>query len=464
MPPLKKLTLARCLKARSIEASALILVTKIAFNQRKGYVSSRGETFWDFASKIRRNIANINRRIRSQEGYAFDLCLKRTRTARGRVRDLYISTWGDRIIERWLNDCMNVLLDRWFSPHSYAYRIKDLGLDSCQDKIIKSVTRNSYFIKRDVSKFFYTIDQDILMEKIDGLVERNDPLYNLLQQRVKFKYHDGDGQPRQSTLGVPFGSPIACTLANIYLTDLDRAMGRLPIAYFRYADDFLLMADSPETALEAAKTLDDGFTALKLSSKHTHHQAMSFVDHPEFIRTTKFKHLGLEFSPDGTVRLPVEKQRKIINFHRRELQRVIPQMRGKPLDQRIAIAVAAANSVVTKRIGSAAIIDYYLKHVSDQAQLKQLDLLVASLVIAAILDKKFRYGDFSTVPFKRLRKAGLLSLRHRQRLHKHGHLKVSFLSIHNELIVDRYEALWSKRRDRINQMRISRKLRKSEHK
>ncbi len=420
-----------------------MLINKIAFCPRKGYASGTGETYWDFAGRLKHNMLCIKTAL-NQRRYRFDLCLKRTKRAKGRVRDLYISTWGDRIVERWLNDCLNLLLTGWFSSNSYAYRITELGLDSCQHRVLRALKQATsrggpYIIKRDVTRFFYTIDQDLLLQKIAELVDTNDYLYQLLEQRIKFSYHTGDFAPCQSTIGIPFGSPLACSLANIFLTDLDKSLGQHPVRYFRYADDFLIIATTATTAQAAATTLDDSLTQLKLSSKDTHKLDVAFRSTPGFTTIHKFKYLGIEFNTKN-VRLPIEKQRKLLNLYRREFNRYQNQLMRLGFKERLVQAIAIANTVITDRIRSVAIIDYYLKHINDEAQLKQLDLLIAQLVISTVLNKPFRQRDFKTVPYKLLRTKGLISLRHRHKLHTHGHLHINFLSLHNDIIQERYHA------------------------
>lgn len=454
-----QLTLHDCLNTRTIEFSALTFINKIAFNPRKGYTSANNETFWDFAGKLKRNITKIIDQIHSHT-YKYDPCLKKTRIVHGRERDLYISTWSDKIVERWLNDCLNLLLNKWFSKNSYAYRINALGLDSCQTKIVHALTTNDYIIKRDISSYFYTINHDILISQIKNLIDPTDFLYELLLNRINFLYHTGNNNVLTATIGIPFGSSLACTLSNIHLTPLDKKMAEMPINYFRYADDFLITANDPNIAIIAAETLDNELTSLKLTSKKTHQFNISFKNHHQFKTVNKFKHLGLEYTSDKIIRLPVEKQRKILNFYKNEMERIKPRLSRLPIQDRLNIAVKEANNIIIKRIRAVAIIDYYLKHVTDDIQLKLLDLEIATIIISTILNKKFRYHDFSKISFKSLRNAGLISLRHRQKLHRHGHLKVSFLSIHNELIADRYESMLRQRRDRINHMRINKKLRK----
>jgi hypothetical protein len=298
---------------------------------------------------------------------------------------------------------------------------------------------------------------------LSELVDPNDYLFKLVSDRVRFQYCEkGSEEVKTATVGVPFGSPLSCTLSNIFLTDIDKSMRQFKVYYFRYADDVLIAGVDPDEVLRAAKCFDDSVVALKLKLKASHSVNFSFADHPQFEKVTKFRHLGLEYLSDGKIKLGVEKQRKIINFFKRELDKRKYQIKkAKGIDEKLKITVEAVNDMVINRIRSAAIVDYYLKHVNDEVQLRNIDRLVAERVISATLQKKpFRPHDFRRIPFKKLRQFGLISLLHRNRLHKHGHLKISFLSLHNELVMKRYIEQMERRKERIEHMRMSKKIKK----
>jgi hypothetical protein len=205
--------------------------------------------------------------------------------------------------------------------------------------------------------------------------------------------------------------------------------------------------------------MDVEITKLGLKFKASHTQNFSFVPSAGFDTVRRFKFLGLEFS-EGAVKLPVEKQRKIINFFKYGLKADKYHIRNAK--DKVAECVASANRVISRRIRSVAIIDYYLKHTTDEQQLKNMDRIIAEMVISAALGKKFRKSDFKKVPFARLRELGLVSLVHRHKLHQHQHIKIPFLSLYDSLLIERMESLAMRNRDRINKIKLSRKLRKAE--
>lgn len=415
-------------------------------------------TYYEFAAKLDVNLGRIRRKVSSGK-YEFSPYLKKSIRIGHKDRDIYLASWPDRIVERWLACGLNKNLIDWFSPSCYAYRPGKFGLDLCQERVAKACKQNMYVIKRDISNYFYSIPHEKLIQTISKLIPTSDRLFDLILQRIRFKHSDG-----VANIGVPFGSPIACVLANIYLSDLDKTMERLPIKYFRYADDFIIIAYDCEVAHAANTIFSENISELGLTTKESHTKNIvisdNYIEDEVFKRNSKFKFLGLEFVDGNTVRLGRDKQRKIINLFHKELKTIRSKLKKMDITDRLQMVVDVANGVISNRMRSAAIIDYYLKHANDIQQLKSMDLLIAQIVISAILNKPFRYKDFSTISFKKLRQAGLISLVHRHRLHKQGHLHVNFLNIHNELVARRHQDAINRKNTRIEQMAMLRKLKK----
>jgi retron-type reverse transcriptase len=157
--------------------------------------------------------------------------------------------WEERIVDFLLYRLLTRKVHAWFSPNSYAYRDRTFGLDRCQSRIagiLHSQHGPIYLIKRDITDYFASVDHEILLAKLQRLMEGEDYLFHLLRQRVRFVFQDESG-PRQAERGIPFGTAIACLFANIYLTGLDREIERIPeVHYFRYADDSVPRAQRTE--------------------------------------------------------------------------------------------------------------------------------------------------------------------------------------------------------------------------
>ena len=438
---------------RSLEASTLHLVNQLLHNKAKTYLNNQG-TYWDFGSHLTRNIQRIHKALQNHT-YTFSPYIKRSKKVKlNKVRDLYHPTWPDRVVERWLSETLGRRLHRWLSKSAYAYRVRDYCIDTCQWDVLRTITPTSYIIKRDITNCFYTVDHNALLTQLRQLIDPTDYLYELLRQRIQFDYKTDTEEVHRATVGVPFGSSLACILANIALTPIDRALDKLPVQYFRYADDFLVVAPTAELAAEAATTLDHEIAALNMTTKPSHSLNLAFQDSEGFTKARSFAYLGLEFTATGLVRLGRAKARKIVNLVKRELSRT--NLSGNQKEKTYQ-CVAATNRALVERIRAVAIVDYYLKHVTDEVQLRTIDMLIAQQVIAKILGKPFRYRDFSKIGYWELRRMGLVSLQHRRRLHAHHQLDVRFMDLYNQLVHDRNEATHKGRLDRINHIRLRKK-------
>lgn len=446
------LTINDCFKVNSLEQSAIFVANKVAFSQRAGYVISADElNYWESQPCSPQNINRLYQLLKSNR-FVFDPCMAiQCRLKPNKIRNLYIPTWRDKIVDRWLYDCLNKSLRNWFSSHSYAYKVDEMGLDNCQHMIAKMMRCNGYYAKRDITNYFDSIDHEILLEKLTSIVDPNDYLYALLDQRIRY-YFKGNGKIQRAIVGVPFGCSVACALANIYLTDLDKSMDQFDVKYFRYADDIMVLGKSSSIVDEASLHIDRHIENLKLAIKPSKMVNGSVAD-------SDVKFLGLMFS-DKDISLPIEKQRKIIRMVDRMIMATIPQLRKLPLDGAVKLCVAKVNELITSRFKSIAIIDYYLKHVTDEKQLREIDKLIAQKIISAVLGRKFKNGLFKVISFKNLREYGLISLVHRSRLHRHGHINIKFMSLLNTFFITRQEDKLAKRVDRLNQLRIIRKIKK----
>lgn len=433
-PSQRKATFSLLYSELALHQAVLKIYTKPLFFRRNALIMSHdGRTLYDFARHTIPNIERLHAVLTRQE-FHFREAIEITLNSKGKRRLVHLFPWEERIVDQLLFLMLNRFFHPLLSSHSYAYRYRGLGLDLCLHRIARAIQqrpRPLYFIKRDVTRYFPSVDHEIMLGLLEGWVDASDYLYQLVRERVKFRVRTAEGT-RTAERGIPFGTPIACFLANLYLTPLDRAVTAIPgLAYYRYADDMLAFSSSREAALEAAKRLDAGLAELKLGSKGSQEENWMFTGDRAvegvFASVPKFRHLGLEFRADGTVGLPRDKGRKIRRLFRVAFRDVTRELMTLPdPEQRIQRLIAVARHVLEQDTAFVAIIDFYLKHVSDEEQLRQIDRWLAEEVLARALRNGHRKANFRTFPFKQLRGWGLPSLRHRRRLLRHGRLKSSF--------------------------------------
>lgn len=414
--------------------AALRLYTKPLFSWRKALSNSTDrKTLYDFARRGLQNLEAIHKTL-SQEKFHFRPGVALHYNFNRKRRILYLYPWEERVVDLLLYRLLNQRLHGWFTSHSYAYRCRAFGLDLCQKRIaltLAAAGRPLYLVKRDITEFFASIDHEILLQDLASLIEPTDYLFRLVQERVQFAYEDGGGC-FTAARGVPFGTAAACLFANVYLTRLDRRLSKIGgNHYFRYADDLLVISRSRENAAAACEVFDQTLSELKLRSNPGCQGNMAFADEPllddQFYWTAKFRHLGLEFRASGSVGLSRDKFRKICNIFRFALRRRKARFRLiKDPHKRALLAIDLTRRAIDTGVRNVAIIDYYLKHISDEGQLKILDRWLAEEVLFYIFGGGHKKSHFRHLSFKRLRQMGLPSLVHRRRLIRHRHLESPF--------------------------------------
>ena len=414
--------------------AAVRVYTKPLFLWRKALVvSTDGKTLYDLAAHGLKGLHAIHQQLQN-ERFLFRAAVGLKYNFNGKRRTLYISPWEERIVDLLLYRLLNQRLHSWFSPSSYAYRDHTYGIDRCQSRIaglIRSSRTPLYVMKRDIADYFASVNHDILLRQLASHVKQNDYLFELVSQRIRFDYHDESGSHRADR-GIPFGCASACVFANIYLTALDRAIESVPgVHYFRYADDLLLLSDSREAIIEAGCVLAQELAQLRLTTKPSH--VADLVLTPDgnladarFTATTAFRHLGLQFGCSGEVSLSRDKRRKIQNLFRFAFRRSRRRW-TKIADarERARTLAAIASQTIERGVRNVAILDYYLRHVTDTSQLRSIDLWLAEEILSLVFGGH-KKSHFAKISFAELRRFGLPSLVHRHCLIRHRRIESPF--------------------------------------
>ena len=213
------------------------------------------------------------------------------------------------------------VLSPLIEPHLLDVNIatrKDKGLDAGIDYIkhtlnlIRNEYDDYYVLKCDIKKFFYNIDHDVLMKKLERILKDKD-LLNLIRNIISSTNYDyvnksinilirnekqrlnnngSDGKSKEKIIkkldniplyqknkGLPIGNMTSQILAIFYLNDLDHYIKEvLHIKYYiRYMDDFLLFHKDKkylkycenrikEELLKLKLTLNDKTEIIKLSN------------------------------------------------------------------------------------------------------------------------------------------------------------------------------------------------------
>jgi len=201
----------------------------------------------------------------------------------GSKRGLGIPTIEDRIVQQALHNVLQPIFEPDFHPSSYGYRPRR----SAHHAVAKAeqFTRKynlKHVVDMDMSKFFDTLDHDLLIGEINRRVSDGKVLElirNFLESGVMDK-----GQMYSTEKGSPQGGIISPLLANIYLDRFDQYMKVAGIRIVRYADDILIFAETRTKAgqyqAKATKYLEQELK-LTVNKKKTHltnlHEGINYL-------------------------------------------------------------------------------------------------------------------------------------------------------------------------------------------
>ena len=163
----------------------------------------------------------------------------------------------DRIIHHVLMRVVEPIWQGMFISDSYAC-IKGRGIHEGSKRAMEYVRRNRYCLKMDISKFYPSVDHDILYK----IIQRKIKCVDTLQLFREIIYSVPNGK------NVPIGNYTSQWMGNLYLNELDYFVKHtLRVKdYVRYCDDFCLFSDDKKHLGRLASEIET-FLATKLALK-----------------------------------------------------------------------------------------------------------------------------------------------------------------------------------------------------
>lgn len=160
----------------------------------------------------------------------------------GGVRFLGIPTVQDRLIQQAIARVLGPIFDPGFSESSFGFRPGRSAHDAVHK--VREYIREDYrvAVDMDLSKFFDTVNHDVLMHRVARKV-RDKRVLSLIGRYLRAGVVV-EGRLEKTRKGVPQGGPLSPLLANILLDDLDKELEQRGHRFARYADDFVIMVKS----------------------------------------------------------------------------------------------------------------------------------------------------------------------------------------------------------------------------
>ena len=202
---------------------------------------------WDVEGEIMKLQDNLtNKTYKHGKYYQFTLY-------DAKKREIKAAPFRDRVVHHALCTVLEPIFDRRFIYDSYACR-KGKGTHKAikrLDKFIQSAEDrwgegNVYCLKCDVSKYFDSIDHQVLFDLIKRKVRDVNVLWlveKIIKSSFSHRIHYDLFNFRET--GIPIGNLTSQLFANLYLNELDQFVKHdLGEKYYiRYMDDFLILGN-----------------------------------------------------------------------------------------------------------------------------------------------------------------------------------------------------------------------------
>ena len=160
----------------------------------------------------------------------------------GGTRPLGIPTVQDRLIQQAIAQTLTPIFDPYFSEFSYGFRPGRSAHDAVM-KVCEYIRQGySIAVDMDLSKFFDSVNHDVLMHRVTRKV-RDKRVLRLIGKYLRAGV-EVKGRLQSTRKGVPRGGPLSPLLANILLDDLDKELEKRGHKFVRYADDFIILVKS----------------------------------------------------------------------------------------------------------------------------------------------------------------------------------------------------------------------------
>ena len=185
----------------------------------------------------------------------------------GGTRNLGVPTVVDRLIQQAIAQVLVPIYEEKFSDNSMGFRPGRSAHDAINKAKGYYEEGYTYVVDLDLSKFFDTINHDMLMHFVRE-TSQDIILNDLIKRFLKSGVVLPDGLLVRTETGSPQGGPLSPLLSNIYLDKFDKELERRGHKFVRYADDvniYVKSKRSAERVMESVTEYLEGTLKLKVN-------------------------------------------------------------------------------------------------------------------------------------------------------------------------------------------------------
>lgn len=164
-------------------------------------------------------------------------------------RTIYVLPfYPDRLIQHAIMNVLEPIWDKLFIYDSYACR-KNKGTQAGSLRAMEFIRKNDYCLQCDISKFYPSMNHDVLYRIVQQKIKCPDTLWLLHDIIYSFS----------GEFNVPIGNYTSQWFGNLYMNELDQLIKqKYRMSYYlRYCDDFLLFHNDKKVLHEMAKIITE---------------------------------------------------------------------------------------------------------------------------------------------------------------------------------------------------------------
>jgi len=237
-------------KAKSYEISKhLVWAAYLRVKENNGSGGVDGVELGDYEKDVKNNLYRLWNRMSSGSYFPKAVRLVEIPKGNGGVRPLGIPAIEDRIAQQVVVMMLEPSMEPHFHPDSYGYR-PGRSAHQALEAARKRCWRYDWVLDLDISKYFDTIDHELLMQAVKRHTECNWILL-YIDRWLKVPYQLKDGTIVERNRGIAQGSNIGPLLSNLFLHYVfDEWMRRkhATIPFERYVDDAICHCGTEQEA------------------------------------------------------------------------------------------------------------------------------------------------------------------------------------------------------------------------
>jgi group II intron reverse transcriptase/maturase len=229
-------------------------------------------TWMQYSKNLEENLADLHKRLRERRYRAQPVKRAWADKDDGKKRPLGIPVLEDKIVQRAVVMLLEAVYEQDFYEFSHGFRKEHSPQQALKEIREKCYSENiNWIVDADISKFFDSIDQRLLIEIIKQRVN-DGGLIRLIGKWLNAGVLDGEELFHPET-GTPQGGVISPILANIFLHHVldewfvneikPRLKGRCFL--IRFADDFVIGCEYESDARRVMNVLPKRFNRYELT-------------------------------------------------------------------------------------------------------------------------------------------------------------------------------------------------------